>query len=906
MAAMKEDDRTNQRLKRLVQRFAQSRLSATFAAWKEEAEFERSVHQLDALLQGCEDAFDLPPHERRQAAVSAVLQLLQRVPLLSALCPAAQQFVAAHAKLLLLSDAVEMPTCPEDSQQLYAVLGCKFAQSWSSAAAAAAAASMNDSHSGGDEGLSHTALPCSCLAAVAEPNKVVALLAISRPVYMEACRLHREAHVARLVDALCRLPCLRHTPIKELHRLACHLKEATYQPGQMLLHQGREVPDIHFLISGSVLLTYSAPLTAAAKPCHMLSSDGAALILPPVAAAAAAPATSGLPAGPAAAAAAAVVAAVAAGGSSNGGPRSSGLADLLRLGQQAVQPAAVVGVRGPGAVLGDDALRERRLAVGVLAATAVTTLKIEVLKFMSCMDPLTLRLLGRLQQQQLPEQQRLIQGVLEATDTRSHPQAQQLHRELQQLAAGLVQRPRGLGSGSGSGSRARLNPEDEAWEAGLPRGLTVDKCAGLPQSASVQQLMEAIRDVDDFRRMQGSLLLHSSDTAVVPGGVLASALEDVAAAVAAVCHDEGLQLIRWTARRWLLLAQLEPGSSKRAGLEGLADALLSSAARMAGVLSRSEGLPVLGLAAGVASGSCFVQYESRAGLPAGPATARSTSTLNRQTLGPGRHTLLGAAALGAATPKTPGVVAAAGRRCAGKSQQRRRMRRKFEALEDLLAGACDVLPPPPEHLLTQPPPASGSGAASELVSPADSRSRDGAAAGGRARRPNLKISVVVEGGAAPGGVNGVSAVTPGGGGKSVELGVAGDCGAADALTPTPRLAYNQLACLPLELPAALPKLTSLDLSHNKLQELPCTFAALSCLKLLFLAHNQLAALPSNLTRLFLLSTLDGNPGLDPEIADKGMGLGWAYKWWATRKTSAASAAQRAAALAVQQRAQQQS
>lgn len=49
----------------------------------------------------------------------------------------------------------------------------------------------------------------------------------------QACRLHREAHVARLVDALCRLPCLRHTPIKELHRLACHLKEATYQPGEL-------------------------------------------------------------------------------------------------------------------------------------------------------------------------------------------------------------------------------------------------------------------------------------------------------------------------------------------------------------------------------------------------------------------------------------------------------------------------------------------------------------------------------------------------------------------------------------------------------------------------------------------------------------------------------------------------
>jgi hypothetical protein len=74
-----------------------------------------------------------------------------------------------------------------------------------------------------------------------------------------------------------------------------------------------------------------------------------------------------------------------------------------------VHPLHVIYRRGPGAVLGDDALRERRLAVGVLAATKVTTLKIEVLKFMSCMDPLTLRLFGRLQQQQPPAQQRLIQ-----------------------------------------------------------------------------------------------------------------------------------------------------------------------------------------------------------------------------------------------------------------------------------------------------------------------------------------------------------------------------------------------------------------------------------------------------------------------------------------------------------------
>jgi hypothetical protein len=57
----------------------------------------------------------------------------------------------------------------------------------------------------------------------------------------------------------------------------------------------------------------------------------------------------------------------------------------------------------------------------------------------------------------------------------------------------------------GSGSRAGVNPEDEAWEAGLPRGLTVDKCAGLPQSASVQQLME----VRGRTRAQLSLVIVS-------------------------------------------------------------------------------------------------------------------------------------------------------------------------------------------------------------------------------------------------------------------------------------------------------------------------------------------------------------------------------------------------------------
>lgn len=43
-----------------------------------------------------------------------------------------------------------------------------------------------------------------------------------------------------------------------------------------------------------------------------------------------------------------------------------------------------------------------------------------------------------------------------------------------------------------AGSSNGLNPEDEAWEAALPRGLTIDKCVGLPQSSSVLQLLEVM------------------------------------------------------------------------------------------------------------------------------------------------------------------------------------------------------------------------------------------------------------------------------------------------------------------------------------------------------------------------------------------------------------------------------
>lgn len=52
-------------------------------------------------------------------------------------------------------------------------------------------------------------------------------------------------------------------------------------------------------------------------------------------------------------------------------------------------------------MLGDDAVRDRRLAVGVVAADeGVVTLRVSPQKFLSSLDPLTLRLFARLRQQQ--------------------------------------------------------------------------------------------------------------------------------------------------------------------------------------------------------------------------------------------------------------------------------------------------------------------------------------------------------------------------------------------------------------------------------------------------------------------------------------------------------------------------
>lgn len=57
------------------------------------------------------------------------------------------------------------------------------------------------------------------------------------PMVLRKTLLQSEISVRRAVDSCCRLPFLRHTPLKELYRLSRHMHEATFKPGDMVLQQ---------------------------------------------------------------------------------------------------------------------------------------------------------------------------------------------------------------------------------------------------------------------------------------------------------------------------------------------------------------------------------------------------------------------------------------------------------------------------------------------------------------------------------------------------------------------------------------------------------------------------------------------------------------------------------------------
>ncbi len=75
--------------------------------------------------------------------------------------------------------------------------------------------------------------PPRALAAVSRNNCITALLHVSRPVYARAIRMAAEAMVQQAVSACCRLPFLRHSPLKEMFRLSRNLTWSTYKKGEV-------------------------------------------------------------------------------------------------------------------------------------------------------------------------------------------------------------------------------------------------------------------------------------------------------------------------------------------------------------------------------------------------------------------------------------------------------------------------------------------------------------------------------------------------------------------------------------------------------------------------------------------------------------------------------------------------
>ncbi|GLI67818.1 hypothetical protein VaNZ11_012099, partial [Volvox africanus] len=318
----------------------------------------------------------------------------------------------------------------------------------------------------------HLDLPGRAVAAVVPKESLVALVFVSREVYHRAMAMQSEISVRRAVDSCCRLPFLRHTPLKELYRLSRYLQEVTFQPGEVVLNQGRENGFIYFLVSGEVQVVLDLPDTseplalaaamAALSGCKLTPQQAQAL----AAHAAAAPAATGHGAGrlardsiihttvtadgtappnggsaPAALALAAVAAAV-------GGPSgSSGSQSLPSFG---VTRRIVLGRRGSGVVLGDDLLREKRLTVGVVATSRCVCLAVSPQRFTMCCDPLTLRLFHKLR----------VQHSATALFTDS------LVQQEDRAALGAMFREAVLTQSYGPASLKRLEaPEPKAWKA---------------------------------------------------------------------------------------------------------------------------------------------------------------------------------------------------------------------------------------------------------------------------------------------------------------------------------------------------------------------------------------------------------------------------------------------------------
>ena len=70
------------------------------------------------------------------------------------------------------------------------------------------------------------------------------------------------------------------------------------------------------------------------------------------------------------------------------------------------------------------------------------------------------------------------------------------------------------------------------------------------------------------------------------------------------------------------------------------------------------------------------------------------------------------------------------------------------------------------------------------------------------------------------------------------------------------VSFNAITELPSVLPLRLPHLSHLDISHNRLTDLPESFGLLFHLRTIYLSHNRLRALPKSFVHLVKLEKID--------------------------------------------------
>jgi Leucine-rich repeat (LRR) protein/CRP-like cAMP-binding protein len=320
------------------------------------------------------------------------------------------------------------------------------------------------------------------------------LIYVTKGVYRRAIQMQLDLMVQREVDACCRLPFLRHTGLKELFDLAKHLQVVTFSKGDVLLSQGKEAlkSPVYFLLEGEVELCVDLPLTH--DPQEI--SNALALLL---------------------------------GNTSSSHLKLKAQAILSGSASRGVQ-RVVLGKRSGGVILGDEALREDRVMMTVVAAGNAKALSVPSSRFSSSLDPLTQRLF------QKPRTQRSTATFVSSMTASGASEARSLlercRSEILSLTyEGIRGRPpvtldhspvkvlkTWINAGDSHISPIKVKAStdfDMTPEASIhppTTGLTVSRFSQVTQSNSMASFVSSVKELEDQRMVDAIALMNRSKT----------------------------------------------------------------------------------------------------------------------------------------------------------------------------------------------------------------------------------------------------------------------------------------------------------------------------------------------------------------------------------------------------------